>query len=96
MKLSVYRKWDNKSVKVQKVTWRQKKSHRKKYSKIIKKLHLWLEKAVAVLKVFGLHDDGLELLKTRRLKRGWLGLYEILMKCVLLRHAIKSYREGCS
>ena len=37
--------------------------------------------AFAVLKVFGLCDDVLELLKTRRLKRGWLGLCIILMKC---------------
>ena len=52
--------------------------------------------AFAVLKVFGLRDDVLEMLKVKRLKRGWLGLCKISMKFVLLRQAIISYREGSS
>ena len=71
------------------------KSHGKDIQKLIKSV-LWDWKkllmyakvfAFAVLKVFGLRDDVLELLKVERLKRGWLRLCKILMKSVLLRQA---------
>ena len=52
--------------------------------------------AFAVLKIFCLRDDVLELLQVKCLKKGGLGLCKILMKCVLLKQAIKSYREGSS
>ena len=89
--------------KKQKVTQRVKKKSYKKNSKIILKSFFWDWKKLlmyaevfAVLKVFGLRDDVLELVKVKRWKRGWLGLCKILIKFVLLRQAIKSYREGSS
>ena len=78
-----------------------KKSHRKNIQELLKSFICDWKKllvyatvfAFAVLKVFGLRDDVLDLLKTRRLKRGWLGLCKILMKCVLLSNKIIERRK---
>ena len=70
-----------------------KKSYRKNIQELLKSFICDWKKllvyatvfAFAVLKVFGLRDDNLDLLKTRRLKGGRLGLHKNLIKCIVLR-----------